>query len=512
MKKFIIFGIACFYQLSIFCQSGNVGVGTSTPQAKLHISGDARIDDKLEIKNENGETVFVLNPSTYTLDILDSDGNVFYSVGEVQDTSSNLIKGTSSQNRSMPSPPRIHVSKDANGVTKTTTRRADGTIESVVESTGAGKFETLFHEDGTTPSQTQAYFPGFGFVANKFFNTAGDLTHEEEIGMNGSYVEIYYHPDGQTIKEKLEYDDSNSDKVTKENFDENGNRTYKEVFENGMTSFFNNDNEVIATMETANLYTYKMISPLTGTIMEYNALECTFDNPLENKMTKLEAGNVHVEEANKFLDVKNMGFEAHDPNVDLDFFVDAFGISKFEGPSFIGLDFNATSESADVFGDFNVFGMISKSGGSFKIDHPLDPQNKYLYHSFVESPDMMNIYNGNIITDKEGEAIVDLPNYFNALNIDYRYQLTVIGSFAQAIIWKKVENNQFVIKTDQPNVEVSWQVTGIRNDTFAKDNRIQNEVNKQGKDKGRLMYDPNRNKPYSEHMNAKWTHKRISKK
>jgi hypothetical protein len=43
-------------------------------------------------------------------------------------------------------------------------------------------------------------------------------------------------------------------------------------------------------------------------------------------------------------------------------------------------------------GDVDVDGNLSKAGGSFKIDHPLDPANKYLYHSFVESPDMMNVY------------------------------------------------------------------------------------------------------------------------
>ncbi len=107
------------------------------------------------------------------------------------------------------------------------------------------------------------------------------------------------------------------------------------------------------------------------------------------------------------------------------------------------------------FGDVNVSGTLSKGGGTFKIDHPQDPANKYLIHSFVESPDMMNIYNGNITTDANGDATVQLPTYFQAENIDYRYQLTVIGTFAQAIVMKEVENNRFVIKTNQPNVKVA---------------------------------------------------------
>src|SRR5262249_23269056 len=74
-------------------------------------------------------------------------------------------------------------------------------------------------------------------------------------------------------------------------------------------------------------------------------------------------------------------------------------------------------------------GTLSKGCGSFKIDHPLDPSNKYLSHSFVESPDMMNVYNGNATTDRRGIAAITMPEYFEALNRDFRYQLTVIGQF-----------------------------------------------------------------------------------
>ena len=141
-----------------------------------------------------------------------------------------------------------------------------------------------------------------------------------------------------------------------------------------------------------------------------------------------------------------------------------------------------------ALGDVQITGTVSKGGGSFKIDHPLDPANKFLYHSFVESPDMMNIYNGNITTGTNGEATVTLPDYFEALNKDFRYQLTVMGEFAQAIIYRKIADNRFVIKTDKPNIEVSWQVTGIRHDKFAEQNRIPNEVEKKGEERGKYLY------------------------
>ena len=144
----------------------------------------------------------------------------------------------------------------------------------------------------------------------------------------------------------------------------------------------------------------------------------------------------------------------------------------------------ATNWAGYFSGNVNVTGTLSKGGGSFKIDHPLDPENKYLYHSFVESPDMMNIYNGNITTDRNGFAVVTMPDYFDALNKDFRYQLTVIGEFAQAIIGEKIHGNTFTIRTDKPNIEVSWQVTGVRQDAFANANRIQVEVDKPAEERG----------------------------
>ena len=109
--------------------------------------------------------------------------------------------------------------------------------------------------------------------------------------------------------------------------------------------------------------------------------------------------------------------------------------------------------------DFTVVGVKA-----FTMDHPLDPTNKTLMHAAIESNEVMNMYSGNVVTDANGKATVSLPDYYEALNKDSRYQLTVIGSFAQAIISKKINNNKFEIATSQPNIEVSWEVKGVRND------------------------------------------------
>lgn len=139
-------------------------------------------------------------------------------------------------------------------------------------------------------------------------------------------------------------------------------------------------------------------------------------------------------------------------------------------------------------GRMHVSGTLTKSGGAFRIDHPLDPENAYLVHSFVESPDMMNIYNGNITTDDQGVAWITMPDYFEALNRDFRYQLTILDEsdegFSMAKIYRPMKDRKFAIRTSAPNVKVSWQVTGIRKDPWAEKNRIQVVEEKNRYEKG----------------------------
>ncbi|HOP22599.1 MAG TPA: hypothetical protein PK055_06445 [Gammaproteobacteria bacterium] len=168
------------------------------------------------------------------------------------------------------------------------------------------------------------------------------------------------------------------------------------------------------------------------------------------------------------------------------------------GSNFAGATLPASG--LKVQGDAEIVGSLSKGGGSFKIDHPLDPENKYLYHSFVESPDMMNIYNGNVITDKNGEAWVEMPEWFEALNMEFRYQLTVIGSFDRAMIAEELTDNRFLIRTESGNVKVSWQITGVRHDAWAEKNRIPVEKDKEGFEKGRYLHAEAWNAPEEKSM------------
>lgn len=150
----------------------------------------------------------------------------------------------------------------------------------------------------------------------------------------------------------------------------------------------------------------------------------------------------------------------------------------------------STNKYAGWFsGNVHVQGTLSKALGAFKIDHPLDPANKYLVHSFVESPDMMNVYNGNITLDGNGTANVTLPDYFDALNKDYRYQLTSIGAPGPNLyIASEISGNRFVISGGEPNSKVSWQVTGVRKDAYAEAHRINVEPDKPIAEKGLYLH------------------------
>jgi hypothetical protein len=142
-------------------------------------------------------------------------------------------------------------------------------------------------------------------------------------------------------------------------------------------------------------------------------------------------------------------------------------------------------------GDVNVLGNLGVSGAifagtkDFRIDHPLDPANKYLYHASVESSEMMNIYTGNVTLDGSGAATVGLPEWFEAVNGDYRYQLTAIGAAAPNLhIAQEVANHQFSIAGGAPGMKVSWQVTGVRHDAFAQANPLVVEVDKPANERG----------------------------
>jgi hypothetical protein len=145
-------------------------------------------------------------------------------------------------------------------------------------------------------------------------------------------------------------------------------------------------------------------------------------------------------------------------------------------------------------GGINAVGTIHSNTGfsgpvkTFKIDDPIAPADKWLYHTSIESPDMMNVYNGVIALDARGQAWVQLPEYFEALNKDFRYQLTAIGAPGPNLfIAKEIAGNRFRIAGGKAHGKVSWQVTGIRHDAWANAHRTPVEEQKSAAERGTYL-------------------------
>jgi hypothetical protein len=163
---------------------------------------------------------------------------------------------------------------------------------------------------------------------------------------------------------------------------------------------------------------------------------------------------------------------------------------------------HAVSGQAGYFqGDVNITGNLTKGGGGFKIDHPANPARAYLAHSFVESPDMKNIYDGVAVLNRSGEAEVRLPAYFESLNRDFRYQLTAIGAAAPNLhIAKGISGGRFKIAGGRPRMRVSWQVTGVRKDRWAQRHRLVVEEKKSAKHRGFFLHPELYGKPANRHI------------
>lgn len=144
-----------------------------------------------------------------------------------------------------------------------------------------------------------------------------------------------------------------------------------------------------------------------------------------------------------------------------------------------------------VDGNVSIGGFLTKGGGTFTIDHPSDPKNKILNHSFVESPDMKNVYDGRGVLNSNGFAAVKLPDYFSDLNENFCYQLTMIGGRSPSIrIGEEInecKKNEFSV-SGEPRQKFCWQVTGSRKDAFAQAHRVIPEVMKEGDAVGKYLH------------------------
>jgi hypothetical protein len=138
---------------------------------------------------------------------------------------------------------------------------------------------------------------------------------------------------------------------------------------------------------------------------------------------------------------------------------------------------NHVSDTPLIEGDFSghtidINGTLSKTAGSFKIDHPLD-NRKHLYHGFVEGPEYGLIYRGQI-TLVDGSAVVNIDKecmmasgIFNAIAQNPTIYLQNTTGFV-SVKASGIENGEFTIVAQESNCtdNVCWMVCAERADDF----------------------------------------------
>lgn len=136
----------------------------------------------------------------------------------------------------------------------------------------------------------------------------------------------------------------------------------------------------------------------------------------------------------------------------------------------------ANSGEIQTYGNLHINGNLSKGGGTFHIDHPLDPANKDLYHGFVEAPRYDLIYRG-MVQLKNGRATVNIDaassmtdGTFDALTQNPQVFLQNDSGFAT--VKGKVKKGTLSIECAdaKSNDTIGWLVIAERADAYVKNN------------------------------------------
>lgn len=200
------------------------------------------------------------------------------------------------------------------------------------------------------------------------------------------------------------------------------------------------------------------------------------------------------------------------------------------GRGVFGLAIATSGTTYGVFGQSNSIastaygvwaqGRLGASGTkSFRIDHPEDPEHRYLLHYAAESPEVINFYRGTVMLDERGEAVIQMPAYFARINRDPSYHLTAVGAPMPMLhVAEKIDAGaleagaragpgepaplcRFRIAGGVPGGEVSWEVKAVRHDLWVRTYGAPVEVEKEGVERGRYLHPGLYNQPAERGMN-----------
>lgn len=135
-------------------------------------------------------------------------------------------------------------------------------------------------------------------------------------------------------------------------------------------------------------------------------------------------------------------------------------------------------QAPNGYGVFSTGNTGASGTKSFLIDHPADPENRYLRHYSAEGDVPRNVYQGTVATGADGYAWVRLPDYYESINRDGLVQLTVVDSsndFVMAKVTHDISSGKFQLRTSKPGVRVNWRVEATRNDRWVQHSQIDPE-------------------------------------
>ena len=91
---------------------------------------------------------------------------------------------------------------------------------------------------------------------------------------------------------------------------------------------------------------------------------------------------------------------------------------------------------------------------------------------------MKNVYDGVVVLDNKGKAVIELPDWFGILNKDSRYQLTAIGAPGPNLyIAEKISETQEMLDfCGKHNITADVEVIPIQKVNEAYDRMLKSDV------------------------------------
>ena len=136
-------------------------------------------------------------------------------------------------------------------------------------------------------------------------------------------------------------------------------------------------------------------------------------------------------------------------------------------------------------GDVFVSGDLDMTTAAVAVDHPDDPGGQWYRRALVGAFEEVTVISGNARTGAGGRVAVRVSDLFARMHKDFRYQLTPLGETSKLFVSRQLTGGRFTIQADRAGLDVSWQITGVRNDPAAK--RFAVTSRKTGGQRGRYV-------------------------